>query len=280
MKLKYGLLNERQEAVFYWSRISLKIADVIGLYLCVFMLCALWYWIEISLLKIEAYIGNQANLMKTTVIFDVDGTLVDTNWMHARSWVKTLSEFGVKVSEKEVLPLIGTGGEKITKRFFEPEQLGKYAEDAIKYHSENIAGIADCAKVFPGVKELLLELRKRGKKIVLATSAKKVILDSHIKNMGVKDLIDTSVSASEVKRTKPDPDIFEKALQKAGASARNSIVVGDTVWDMLAANKADIEAIAVLTGGNSRQDLKKAGALRVYADIAYLLANIDKSFLK
>jgi len=218
--------------------------------------------------------------MKTTVIFDVDGTLVDTNWMHAQSWVKTLKKFGVEVSENEVLPLIGTGGEKITKNFFNPEQLDKYAEDAIKYHSENIADIADCAKVFPGVKELFLELKRRGKKVVLATSAKRVILDSHIKNMGVSDLIDISVSASEVKRTKPDPDIFEKALQKAGASAEDSVVVGDTIWDVHAANKANIDVVAVLTGGNSKQALKEAGAIQVYADIAQLLANIDKSFLK
>lgn len=218
--------------------------------------------------------------MKKTVIFDVDGTLVDTNWMHAESWSKTFKKFDLDISKKTILPLIGTGGEKITKEFFSPRQAEKFSEAAIKMHSENIASIAAKAKVFPKVKELFQELKKRGKKIVLATSARQIIVETHIKNMDVGDLINAVVSSSEVKHTKPDPDIFEKALAKAGAAASDSVVVGDTIWDIIAANRAHIPTVAVLTGGNSEKDLRKAGAREVYQDVAQLLSSLDDSLLK
>jgi HAD superfamily hydrolase (TIGR01509 family) len=218
--------------------------------------------------------------MKKTVIFDVDGTLVDTNWMHAESWAKTFKKFGVAVSKAEVLPLIGTGGEKVTKEFFNPQELEKFAGAAIEYHSKNIARIAKNAKVFPHVKELLQELKNRGKSIVLATSARRVIVEAHIKNMGVRDLIDGVVSSSDVKRTKPDPDIFEKALKKVAVSAEQAVVVGDTVWDVIAAKEANIPTVAVLSGGNTMEDLLKAGAAEVYKDVAALLSHLDESMLR
>lgn len=219
-------------------------------------------------------------MQKTTVIFDVDGTLVDTNWMHVESWHKTFKKFGVDVREQDILPMIGTGGEKITKKFFAPEQAKRFAEAAIRSHSENISKIAKTAKVFPKVKELFWELKGRGKKIVLATSAKKIIVDTHIENMGVSDVIDGVVSASEVHRTKPDPDVFEMALKKANATAAESVVVGDTVWDIMAAKRADIASVAVLTGGHLEKDLRQAGAVQVYENLAHLLRELDNSILK
>ncbi len=218
--------------------------------------------------------------MKTTMIFDVDGTLVDTNWMHAESWVKTLEKFGVHVSREAILPMIGTGGEKITKKFFTPEQAQKFSEAAVKTHSDNITKIVKTAKVFPKVRELFQELKGRGKKIILATSARQAIVDVHIKNMEVDDLIDAVVSSSEVERTKPDPDIFEKALRKANTAAQDAVVIGDTVWDVIAAERAKIPAIAVLTGGNSEKDLREAGAMEVYKDVAHLLSRLDHSLVK
>lgn len=218
--------------------------------------------------------------MKTTIIFDVDGTLVDTNWLHAQSWIDTLRKFGVEVSKEEVLPMIGTGGEKITRKFFSKEQVDKFSEAAIKSHSENIARIVESARVFPKVKELFQELKKRGKTIVLATSARQVIVDTHIRNMGVSDLINAVVSSSEVQHTKPDPDIFEKALEKAETTGQDAVVVGDTVWDAIAATGAAIPVVAVLTGGNSAQELRRAGAVEVYKDVAHLLSCLDDSLLQ
>jgi len=218
--------------------------------------------------------------MKTTVIFGVDGTLVDTNWMHVESWFNTFKKFGVEVAKEDILPMIGTGGEKITKKFFSPEQAAESAEAAIKTHSENMSKTAKTAKVFPQVRELFQELRRRGKKIVLATSARQNIVDAHIKNMGVGDLVDAVVSSNEVKHTKPDPDIFIKALEKAVASSTESVVIGDTVWDIVAANKAGIPTVAVLTGGNPESDLRQAGAVEVYKDIADLLSRLDHSMIR
>ena len=217
--------------------------------------------------------------MKKTIIFDVDGTLVDTNRLHVQSWIKTFKEFGVVASEEELSPMIGTGGEKITKKFFSPEQVEKFSETAISNHSSNISRIAKTAKVFPKVRELFSELKKRGKKIVLATSAQQIIVDTHIKNMQVADLIDATVSSSEVKRTKPDPDIFLKALEKAETKAADSVVVGDTVWDIMAAQKIGIPSVAVLTGGSSREGLLRAGAVEVYKDVAELLSKLNCSIL-
>ena len=218
--------------------------------------------------------------MKQVIIFDVDGTLVDTNWMHAESWSKTFKKFGVTVAKEQILPLIGTGGEKITKKFFNPEDVKKYADAAIKYHSENIAGLAENAGVFPKVRELFQELKKRRKTIILATSARSVIVGVHVENMGVGDLVDGIVSSSDVRLTKPDPDLFIAALRKANAEAVDAVVVGDTVWDVIAANKAQLRTVAVLTGGNSEEALREAGATEVYKDIADLWSHLDSSMLR
>ena len=212
--------------------------------------------------------------MIEAVLFDVDGTLVDSNDLHAAAWREAFSHFGIELPFDDIRQQIGKGGDNLMPTLLAPEQLNAKGQAIEAYRSE-LFGRDYLPRVapFPGVRELFEKLFGAGIKIVLATSARQAELDFHRSLIGSEDFIHAATSRDDVDHSKPCPDIFEAALAKvAPLRADQLIVVGDTPWDMKAAGNAGMKALAVRCGGFSETDLREAGATAIYDSPAELSA--------
>jgi HAD superfamily hydrolase (TIGR01509 family) len=212
------------------------------------------------------------------VIFDVDGTLVDSNDAHAQSWVDTFREAGYNVPFEQVRPLIGMGGDKLL-----PETIGVSRDsDEGKKLLERRGKIFRSTylphlRPLPGARDLVLRVKRGGLKAIVATSANDDELKGLLKAAQVDDLMEEKATASDADRSKPDPDIVQAAIDESGISRRHLVMIGDTPYDVEAATKAGVRAIGFLSGGWTRADLK--GAVETYDGPADLLAHYDKSLI-
>ena len=211
--------------------------------------------------------------MARFVVLDVDGTLMDTNYLHTEAWARAFEEVGHRIPRALLHKQIGKGSSLLIRKFVEDEET---EERINELHSEIYAELQEYGHPLPGAKELISSLRERGYEVWFVTSAKDEELEHHMQELEAESGISGVVNSSAVENPKPAPDIFELALQKAGASPDETVAVGDAVWDVEAADAAGIRTVAVLTGGAfSRQELEEAGAVAVYEDCAELL---DSSF--
>lgn len=206
------------------------------------------------------------------MLFDVDGTLVDTNWFHTLSWWRVFQKAGEQVPMSRIHPLIGMGSDQLLEEVF-----GEERDDLKDGHSGEFEPFVPEIRAFPGAADLLRTVRERSVQVVICTSSKKDHLEPMLEAIGATDVIDEIVNADDVSHSKPAPDVFTAALEKSGLEASDCMVVGDTTWDVEAAKKAGIETVCVLTGGTSREELLQAGAVAVYEDVAELLARLDES---
>jgi HAD superfamily hydrolase (TIGR01509 family) len=208
-------------------------------------------------------------------LLDVDGTLVDSNDAHAHAWVETLAEEGIAVPFTKVRRLIGKGGDKLV-----PEVTGRDDKEWAKrlgerrteiFFARHLGGI----KPFPKVRELLEHMKDAGLSLVVATSANEEELEKLLAIAGVADLLDEQATKDDAKHSKPDPDIVGAALKRAGVTARQALMLGDTPYDVEAARGAGVGTVAVRSGGWRDDEL--TGALATYPDVAGLLARWDTS---
>ncbi len=207
--------------------------------------------------------------MIRTVLLDIDGTLMDTNYLHVEAWAQAFEEVGERPPRSSIHYEIGKGSDKLISEFVEDREAG---EQASELHGEFYAKLQDRGHPLPGAKELLASLADRGYKVWFATSAKPEELEHHMEELEAEGKVAGVVSSEEVEGTKPAPDIFELALKKAGSSPEETVAVGDSVWDVESAKEAGVRTIAVMTGGAfSRAELEEAGAYAVYKDCAELL---------
>jgi HAD superfamily hydrolase (TIGR01509 family) len=210
------------------------------------------------------------------VILDVDGTLIDSNDAHARAWVDACAELGRQVELEHARRLIGMGGDKVLPRLTglteEDEQGRRLAErrGAI-FRERYLAGL----RPFPGARALLERFRAEGLTLAVATSASKRDLQPLLERAGVADLIDERTDADDAEESKPDPDIVQSALHRAGASPEEAIMLGDTPYDVEASARAGVRCVAVRCGG--WDDAALRGAVAVYQDPAELLARYQTS---
>lgn len=199
---------------------------------------------------------------KRAILFDVDGTLVNSNDLHASAWAEALQSFGYSIPAEQVRPLIGKGGDKLL-----PELTGIDAESTKgKEIIEARARLfkehyAPKIKAFPKTKELLACLQEQGKKLAVATSASKDELAAIMKAAELEDCFPLMTSSDDAEASKPDPDILKAALQKAGESADQAVLIGDTPYDIEAASRAGIAIIAFRSGGWSDEDLAGADVI-------------------
>jgi HAD superfamily hydrolase (TIGR01509 family) len=212
------------------------------------------------------------------VIFDIDGTLVNSNDAHAQSWVDTFAEAGYDVPFDAVRPLIGMGADKLL-----PKTIG------VNHDSEEGKGLIERrSKIFrerylprlrplKGSRELVLRVRSDGLKAIVATSAKDEELKGLLRAAHVEDLMQEKATASDAKRSKPDPDIVQAAIEESDISPEHLVMVGDTPYDIEAAAKAKVRAIAFRSGGWGDEELK--GAVEIYDGPADLLAHYESSLI-
>ncbi len=217
--------------------------------------------------------------MPEAVIFDVDGTLIDSVDLHAKAWQDALSDYGHEIAFDEVRSQIGKGGDQLMPMFLPEEELDAKGEE-LEHHRGQILKerYLPQVKPFPMVRELRQRIQADGAQIALASSAKKDELQVYKRAAHIEDLLDAETSSDDAKSSKPDPDIFEAALKRLGGITPDQvIVVGDTPYDAQAAGKAGLHTIGLLCGGWSEADLKKAGCVATYKDPADLLAQYDAS---
>lgn len=216
----------------------------------------------------------------TALLFDVDGTLVDTNKLHARAFQTAFQSCGYNVALDRILPEIGKGGDNLI-----PDVLGQSAnkKDGAKikkiYGAEFLKLIkAKPVKLFDRVLDLLDEARRRGLKTAIATSADRKYFDAICKSAGVdlKARVDLITTADDAKNSKPAPDILEATCKKLKISVAECALIGDTPYDAESAKRAGVVCLGVLSGGNDEDVLRSAGARRVYKDVAQILKKLDR----
>jgi HAD superfamily hydrolase (TIGR01509 family) len=215
------------------------------------------------------------------VIFDVDGTLVNSNELHVQAWIDAFWYFGKDVSYDELCEQMGKGGDQLMPVFCSQEELDKFGPELAEYRVEIFTnGFLHKVRPFPKVRELFERIKSEGLSIALASSAKEEELEQHKKNLKIADLLEGATSADDAERSKPHPDIFQAALdQLDDVEPEEAVVVGDSPFDIEAAGRAGIRAIAVLSGGFAGEKLREAGAKEVYRDVAELLERYDDSML-
>ena len=210
------------------------------------------------------------------VIFDVDGTLVNSNDAQAKSWVEALKEFGYSVPYEKVRPLIGMGGDKVLPETIGVQKDSEKGKQISKRRSEIFKEkYLPTIQAFPGAQELLNRMREQGLKLAIASSAQPDELRSLLQIVGAADLIEDKTSSEDAKRSKPDPDIMQVTLKKVGYPPNEVVMIGDTPYDIEAASKVGVATIAFRCGGWNDADL--AGAIAIYNDPADLLAHYDSS---
>ena len=208
------------------------------------------------------------------ILFDVDGTLVDTNDLHAAAWQQAFRHFGVDLPLDEIRFQVGKGGDNLIPALL-PEELVEKCQREIEDYRSGLfqRDYLPRAAPFPGVRPLFERLFAGGIRIVLATSSKQAELDFHKGILGCEDLIHAATSKDDVEHSKPCPDIFEAALAKvAPLGPDETLVVGDSPWDIKAARKLGLNAIALRCGGFAEADLRAAGAAAMYDSPKELLA--------
>lgn len=213
--------------------------------------------------------------MKPAVIFDVDGTLVDSNDAHAQAWVDALKEHGWDVPFERVRPLIGMGGDKVLPELTGIEKDSADGEAISSRRSEIFRErFMPHLRPFPGVRELVLLLKEHGHPLAVASSATKDELTSLLGIAGIDDLVTRRTSSDDADASKPEPDIVVAALERLGHPDQ-AVMVGDTPYDIESAARAGIASVAVRSGGWGNADL--SGAHAVYADVAELRDRYEDS---
>jgi HAD superfamily hydrolase (TIGR01549 family) len=220
--------------------------------------------------------------MLEAVIFDIDGTLIDSVDLHARAWQEALQHFGYDIPFERVRHEIGKGGDKLMRDLL-PVELVESREEEIAIYRADLFKRKYLSEVcgFPCVRDLFERIRADGKKIALASSAKGDELANYTRIADIDGLTDAETSSDDAERSKPHPDIFEAALERLGGmDASRAIVIGDTPHDAEAATKAGLRTIGVLCGGFPEQELRDAGCFAIYRDLAHLLSEYNESPLK
>jgi HAD superfamily hydrolase (TIGR01509 family) len=211
--------------------------------------------------------------MPPAAILDIDGTLVDTNYQHAIAWFRAFRQSGVILPIWRIHRHIGMGGDQLVASLTSPEFDEEKGDDIRAAEKALYLALIDEVQPMQGARELVEELKRRGHTIVLASSAKSNEADHYIELLGVRDLADDWTTSADVEKTKPEPDLVQAALDKAGT--KKGVMVGDTPWDVEAAKRAKVPTIGVLTGGFARSELEEAGAECVFESIAELRDNLD-----
>ena len=219
--------------------------------------------------------------MAKVLLCDIDGTLVDSNALHAEAWRRTFEHFGIEVGMDEAWSQIGKGGDQVIPVFV-PESDRERLEPKLKAFRKEIFHRDYMPRVvsFAQVRDLLLRVKQSGRRIALATSSDQADIATYKRIVGMEDLVEEEATSADAEASKPEPDIFAAALTKVGVAAEEAIALGDTPYDAQAAGKLGIKVIGLTCGGWKRGDLLEAGCAEVFQDPADLLVRFEESLLR
>jgi HAD superfamily hydrolase (TIGR01509 family) len=206
--------------------------------------------------------------MPRAVILDVDGTLVDTNYHHALCWSRAFREHGIVIPVWRLHRGVGMGGDKYVEAMAGADVEMRLGDPLRERWAALFDALLDEIAPLEGAGELLRDLKERGRVVVLASSSIERHLERFLDVLRAREVVDAWTTKDDVEASKPDPDLVQAALDRAGT--RDAILVGDTPWDVKAAQKAGIETICVLTGGFCDAELREAGATEVVESVAEL----------
>ncbi|MFD3501335.1 HAD family hydrolase [Streptomyces sp. NPDC058676] len=215
--------------------------------------------------------------MERAAVFDVDGTLVDTNHLHVTTWWEAFRQTGHRVPMHAVHRAVGLSSTDLIAHLLGEDRDKDRDAELSAAHKALYGQYFDRLPALQDAGRLLRRLDQRGWRVVLATSASGAELDALRRAIGADDAIAATASADDVAEGKPAPEPVEHALELAEVPAEGAVFVGDTVWDMRAGTRAGVRCVGVLCGGIPRADLEEAGATAIYADPADLLASLDQS---
>jgi HAD superfamily hydrolase (TIGR01509 family) len=211
-------------------------------------------------------------------LLDLDGTLVDANYQHAIAWYRAFRQHGI------VLPLwrlhrhVGMGGDQLVEAVAGREVEERFGDEVRAAEKRLYLELIEETEPFAGAREFVVELKRRGHAVVLASSAPANQLEHYLDRLQLREVVDGWTTSDDVEATKPEPDLVRAALERAGSD--DAVFVGDTGWDVEAAARAGLETICLITGGWSEQELREAGAVAVYESIEELTRRLDETPLK
>jgi HAD superfamily hydrolase (TIGR01509 family) len=216
----------------------------------------------------------------TIAVLDVDGTLVDTNYQHALAWYRAFRSLGETFPIWRIHRLIGMGGDQLVAAIGGDDVEARIGDEARERWVEEADPLMPEVSVLPGARELVVALKERGHRVVLASSGKPHHVERALDLLDVRDLADGWTTSEDVEETKPAPDLLHVALEKIGEPAdAPSVVVGDSVYDVEAAKNAGMPAIVVRSGGFGDDELRNAGAVAIFDTPADLTAALDDTAL-
>ncbi len=215
-----------------------------------------------------------------SAILDIDGTLVDTNYQHALSWFRAFRRHGIVLPIWRIHRHLGMGGDQLVSALTD-ERTEREQGDAIREVEGSIYSELNAeVETMEGARELIEDLGRRGHTVVLASSAKEEEVDHYLDLLDARELADGWTTSADVEATKPEPDLVAAALEKAGGSSQNAVMIGDTPWDVHAARKASVDTIAILSGGFAIEELRESGAVAVFESVTELRSELDGTPLR
>jgi HAD superfamily hydrolase (TIGR01549 family) len=208
-------------------------------------------------------------------LLDVDGTLVDTNYQHALAWYRAFRDHDITLPLWKIHRHIGMGGDQLVSALVGEERESRDGDAIRDTEKERYQELIDEVEPLRDARELVLELKRRGHAVVLASSAKEHEIDHYVDLLEVRDVVDGWTTSADVETTKPAPDLVLTSLEKAGGGP--AVMLGDSTWDCEAARRASVETVGLLTGGYSEKELCDAGATVVFASLGDLIQDLDST---
>ena len=216
--------------------------------------------------------------MPLTAIFDIDGTLVDTNYQHALAWYRAFRQHGVVIPIWQIHRAIGIGSDRVVEMLAGEQVEQELGETLRAAEGPLYQEMIDEVEPMKGAHELLHDLKRAGHAVILASSAEEKEAERYIKLLDATEFVDGYTTSADVKQSKPEPDIVHAAIEKAGGGA--AVMIGDSTWDCKAATRAELPSIGVLTGGFSEQELTEAGATIVFDSVEHLREHLKTTNLQ
>ncbi len=210
-------------------------------------------------------------------VLDIDGTLVDTNYQHALAWYRAFRQSGIVLPIWRIHRHIGMGGDQLVEALTDEETEREKGDEIRAAEKTLYFELIDEVQPMEGSRELIEDLKRRGHTVVLASSAKDDEVDHYLDLLDARDLADGWTTSADVKETKPQPDLVNAALECSGGSAEEATMVGDTPWDVRAAENAGVKTLTVRTGGFGDDELRDAGAIEVFESVAELCSKLDQT---